>query len=58
MILLNPRAIGSRPVRAIVYKLPCILLCTCSYLKLIVSLTFQGLSKISLQRYKIYYLLE
>ena len=49
MILLNPRAKDSRPVRAIVYKLPCILLCTCSYLKLIVSLMFQGLSKISLQ---------
>ena len=48
MILLNPRAIDSRPVRALVLKLPCTLLCTCSYLKLIVSLTFQGLSKISL----------
>ena len=58
MILLNLRAIDSRPVRAIIPKLPCILLCTCSYLKLIVSLTFQGLSKISLQHYKIYYLLE
>ena len=48
MILLNPRAIDSRPVRAIVHKLPCILLRPCSYLKLIVSLTFQGFSKISL----------
>ena len=51
MSLPNPRAIDSRTVRAIVHKLPCILLCTCGYLKLIVSLKFQGLSKLTLQHY-------
>ena len=51
MSLLNPRAIDSRPVRAIVHKLPCILSCACGYLKLIVSQKFQGLSKFTPKHY-------